>query len=266
MTEKSYLEQVRARRSRRRWSRRATTAAWILAAFALLGIWQFFPDLTSSDTTTAADDSTMLERIERIDDLTLDDLDDISLDDVTARRTDVDWAGATVVNDWSLPLPRIDHDRAGRPHHDYPAWDYGVGVGTEVYAMTNGRIASAIDDDEARCGGTVMIRTDSDAQITYCHLSLVVVDRGDEVEAGDLLGLTGGEPGAPGAGNTSGPHLHLQIRFEGQLRCPQDQLLALIDGETLSLGDLNTTGCISGQSRRAGLVGTDDGDRFFVWD
>ena len=40
----------------------------------------------------------------------------------------------------------------------------------------------------------------------YCHLSRIDIRRGAQVAAGDLIGLSGS------TGNTSGPHLHLEVR------------------------------------------------------
>jgi len=145
-----------------------------------------------------------------------------------------------------MPLADIDTRRLSSPHHDYPAWDYGVAVGSPVFAMTFGRVVAAIDDDEKRCGGTVtLISHDESARITYCHLSSVLIRSGVDVGPGDLLGLTGGEPGAPGAGNTRAPHLHLQIKLDGQLVCPQPALQAISAGEPVAARALPSDGCIS---------------------
>lgn len=250
-----YLEAVRSRRRRRTWSRRLTTAAWLVAIVALVALWQWFPDFTSTDDGEVAGPQGGPVDIEDSDDLTIEDLDTITFDDLTLddlRRDGPEPELSVVaIGDWAPPLPDLDRDRSLRPHHNYPAWDYGVRVGTEVYAMTWGTITTALDDDGARCGGTVTIRTDPDAaQMTYCHLSAVFIEAGDYVGPGDLLGLSGGQPGAPGAGNTTGPHLHLQIRHNGALLCPQTQLAALFDGEPVSIDDLPSAGCIRSASSR----------------
>ena len=53
---------------------------------------------------------------------------------------------------------------------------------------------------------------------TYCHASSLVAG---SVAVGRHLGYSGSS-----GTRTTGPHLHFRIRF-GQLRCPQDFLLAL---------------------------------------
>lgn len=47
----------------------------------------------------------------------------------------------------------------------------------------------------------------------YVHLSRVLARPGQLVSRGAPLGLAGGTPGTPGAGVSTGPHLHLEITF-----------------------------------------------------
>ena len=41
-------------------------------------------------------------------------------------------------------------------------------------------------------------------------MSAVAVSPGERVEVGGFIGETGGQPGTPGAGPTTGPHLHFE--------------------------------------------------------
>lgn len=50
-------------------------------------------------------------------------------------------------------------------------------------------------------------------QTRYAHLTKTCVKSGDKVEAGQLIGYTGGEPGYPNSGESSGPHLHFETRI-----------------------------------------------------
>lgn len=245
---------------------RKTIGAGLFVAL-LVGGWWIAPKLGLWGSNARTDAEIAVD--ERLDELGED------LRREVQERTGVEIAPPTAdltqgdpTDGWALPLARIDAERAGRPHHDYPAWDYGTPVGSAVYAMTAGTITTALDDDGARCGGTVSITTHAeDAQITYCHLSGVLVDQWQDVEPGDLIGLTGGDPGAPGAGNTSGPHLHLQIRLDGELHCPQAALLAMAEGTSLPVQDMPTTGCFyaaSGFSESE--VRNNEGSPFFLWD
>ncbi|WP_258534797.1 peptidoglycan-binding protein [Streptomyces sp. PT12] len=139
---------------------------------------------------------------------------------------------------YSLPIPRDTLSRGyyQAPHHDYPALDLPVGTGTPVYAVRSG-VANQINND--RCGLGYQVAGDDGATYYYCHFSAHGVGSGARVDAGTQLGSSGN------TGNSTGPHLHLEIVAGGVNRCPQPALLAVYDGATPPApGDLPTSGCI----------------------
>lgn len=146
-------------------------------------------------------------------------------------------AGATFDGEYTLPLNRdaVSRDDWGKTHHDYPASDLPVPTGTVAYAMVTGEAIVFTDDG---CGNGVRIDTADGAQFTYCHFDSHSIPSGP-VNVGDQIGLTGS------TGNSTGPHLHLQIRTgDGALRCPQPLNLALYDGAAPpNHNDLPTSGC-----------------------
>ena len=95
----------------------------------------------------------------------------------------------------------------GADHHDYPAADIAAPQGSPLYALSDGQVVEASDDD-SRCGIGFTMRTSDGLTWTYCHLAY----REPSVEAG--AALTAGEPvGLVGStGNSTGPHLHLQLQ------------------------------------------------------
>lgn len=128
-------------------------------------------------------------------------------------------------------LPRSEYDD---PHHDYPAIDLPVGTGADVFAVTSGTISHA----GGSCGLGIVLAGSDGATYTYCHLSARAVGSGARVSPGQFIGDSGN------TGNSTGPHLHFQIRSGGSLRCPQRMLLALYDGAAVpSPGSLPTSGC-----------------------
>jgi murein DD-endopeptidase MepM/ murein hydrolase activator NlpD len=105
-----------------------------------------------------------------------------------------------------------------KTHHDYPAADIPVGTGTPMYAVTAGRVTHT--SATGSCGLGYILAGNDGVTYTYCHGNSRAVASGATVTAGQYLGTTGN------TGNSSGPHLHFQVRF-GVLRCPQNMLLAL---------------------------------------
>ena len=155
---------------------------------------------------------------------------------------------------YALPVAAefVDETALARPHHDYPAWDIGVPVGTPVFAVTDGTVITATTagvypSDPNRCGSTVVIAGDDGADYVYCHLSDVAVTSGQQLSAGVRIGLSGGQPGAAGAGNTTGAHLHLGIRVSGTSICPQPLLVAINRDQPIAPSKAPSDGCVVGE-------------------
>jgi hypothetical protein len=130
--------------------------------------------------------------------------------------------------DYGLPLDRSLLSRAAllRPHHDYPAVDLPVPVGTAVHVIRGGRVASA--GSSGLCGSGVVVEATDGGRYVYCHLSRIDVTAGTTVTTGSVLGLSGD------TGHTTGPHLHVGVSSaDGTARCPQTLLSAVYDGVTV---------------------------------
>lgn len=155
---------------------------------------------------------------------------------------------------YAAPINGLTQTQAIRPHHDYPAFDVGVAVGTPTFAMVDGTVTAAIaanerfDGTDSRCGNTIIIEGVDTVRYTYCHLVTVDVTTGQAVVAGQQVGRTGGQPGALGAGNTTGPHLHLSMRGGGRALCPQPVILAILLGTPINPLAAPSSGCITGES------------------
>lgn len=86
--------------------------------------------------------------------------------------------------------------------------DLRANVGTNVYAPANGRVVS-VTAANSNCGiGVVMDHADG-YRTTYCHLSRALVNVGDMVQGGCLIGQSGN------TGASTGPHLHYAIKYNG---------------------------------------------------
>ncbi|MDQ0942223.1 M23 family metallopeptidase [Streptomyces sp. V1I1] len=83
--------------------------------------------------------------------------------------------------------------------------DFAVGIGTPVRAIGAGRVISV------SCGGgfgiEVVVQHPGGYFSQYAHLAAVTVDQGDRVRIGQWIGQTGT------TGNSTGPHLHFEVRL-----------------------------------------------------
>ncbi|WP_186768120.1 M23 family metallopeptidase [Streptomyces qinzhouensis] len=83
--------------------------------------------------------------------------------------------------------------------------DFPVDYGTEVMAATDGTVRTQFN----RAYGNMVILTAPDGTETwYCHLASSKVRYG-KVKAGDVIGYAGD------SGNSTGPHLHFEVRPNG---------------------------------------------------
>lgn len=110
------------------------------------------------------------------------------------------------------------------PIHDYhlsagfgltgPLWasmhtglDMGASTGTDLVALADGTVT------EVAYAGPYGIRTilslEDGTEIWYCHQLTPLVYQGQKIEIGEPIGLVGS------TGNTTGPHLHLEVRPDG---------------------------------------------------
>ena len=86
--------------------------------------------------------------------------------------------------------------------------DIAVPVGTPIRASGGGTVEAAGAD--ADYGMFVLLRHPGGYESMYGHASRVLVREGDSVVAGQVIALTGS------SGRSTAPHLHFEIRREGQ--------------------------------------------------
>ncbi len=101
----------------------------------------------------------------------------------------------------------------GTESHGYPGRDYQIEVGKAITLFKPGTVVYARLNPSGY-GNLVIIRHKDGKQSVYAHLSKINVKEGDEIKEGEkrVIGLTGGAAGSPGAGNSTGPHLHFEVR------------------------------------------------------
>ena len=98
---------------------------------------------------------------------------------------------------------RILNGEARAPHYGL---DIAAAAGTPIQAPASG-IVTLAEDDLYFTGGTVILDHGAGISSTFQHLSVVGVEAGDFLEAGDVLGLVGA------TGRVTGPHLHWAVNW-----------------------------------------------------
>lgn len=99
----------------------------------------------------------------------------------------------------------------GRKFHS--GQDFGVPTGTPVHAMAGGTVHYS--GTQSGYGYIVIIKHEIGGRVfgsAYAHLSKRDVKAGDTVFPGDVIGQSGGGKGDPGAGTSTGAHLHFEVR------------------------------------------------------
>lgn len=93
--------------------------------------------------------------------------------------------------------------------------DIAANKGTKISAICDGKVT--LSKNFSSYGNCVMVEN-AGMTIVYAHCSSLSVKEGQIVKKGDLIGTVGM------TGNATGPHLHLEIRYNGRYIDPSDVL------------------------------------------
>lgn len=115
---------------------------------------------------------------------------------------------------WTTPLNSYTWIRGFSGYHT--GVDLAASVGTPVYASNSGRVIFAGWNSWGY--GYMVALAHGPFTSIYGHMSAVYVGCGQDVGAGANIGAVGS------SGNSSGPHLHFEIRYNNQ---PQDPTISL---------------------------------------
>lgn len=91
--------------------------------------------------------------------------------------------------------------------------DIAAGEGTSVFAALDGTVIDVGTGEKS--GNYVKILHDNGAETLYCHLKNANVTKGITVRRGDIIGFVGQ------TGLATGPHLHFEVKINGEKVDPQ---------------------------------------------
>ena len=94
--------------------------------------------------------------------------------------------------------------------------DIPAATGTPVYATAEGVVEAAFEDE--KYGLTIIIKHKDNRESLYAHLNKIKVKQGQQLRRGQVIGHSGN------TGASTGPHLHFEVRENGQAINPRTLL------------------------------------------
>lgn len=113
------------------------------------------------------------------------------------------------VEDRTISMPYGSYALENGETAFYKGISFPVPEGTPVYAAAGGKIIND-EDKENGYGQCIIIDHGNYLMTLYAHLGEILVQEGDEVKAGELIGYSGK------TGYTYGAQLHFEVRVDGQ--------------------------------------------------
>lgn len=147
----------------------------------------------------------------------------VNVEDLLGQATDFIWPISP-----TRGISAYFHDPS-YPWGVHTAIDIPAGQGTPVRAAADGVIAAAKQPYMISPGNPgyswISIIHAENVSTQYWHMSQVNVEVDQFVRKGEVIGLSGGQPGVAGSGwQTTGPHLHFEVRVNGIPVNPLDYL------------------------------------------
>jgi murein DD-endopeptidase MepM/ murein hydrolase activator NlpD len=127
-------------------------------------------------------------------------------------------------NMWVLPVSGYDitatfGSGGSMWSSDHTGLDFAAGYGSPVQSVGSGVVTEA--GYAGAYGNRVIVTLADGTEVWYCHLDSFTVSDGEQVSPGSALGAVGM------SGNTTGPHLHLEVRPDPSVPVdPYDALVA----------------------------------------
>ncbi|AWE51666.1 MULTISPECIES: M23 family metallopeptidase [Streptomyces] len=133
---------------------------------------------------------------------------------VTAQSAAAKKAAAKKAVSWVAPVKKYSKSASfmqngARWAHKHSGQDFAVPTGTQVVAAHGGTVVKAGGNgagDGPAYGNAIVIKHGNGTYSQYAHLSRVEVKIGQVVKTGQEIAKSGN------TGNSSGPHLHFEIR------------------------------------------------------
>jgi biotin carboxyl carrier protein len=103
-----------------------------------------------------------------------------------------------------------------------------------IKSPLDGKVTVSDMNHNPLCGGTIDIEHSDGYKTRFCHVQKLLVNKGDTVKQGQVVGISGGGAKDPGKGNSMGKHLHWTLMKNGVPVDPMNHLdnsVSVIDTE-----------------------------------
>lgn len=121
--------------------------------------------------------------------------------------------------DYGEKFPPLYTDES--PHQGI---DFGTPLGTEILASDDGTVKT-VGNLSVGYGKHVILKHSDGYETVYAHLSEIRVRQYQSVRKGDVIGLSGN------SGNSTGPHLHFEVRKNSIKIDPKTVLQSVFDAD-----------------------------------
>ncbi len=143
-----------------------------------------------------------------------------TLAQVSTKKTQMQLDAEYIKKNFSLTLPAkaeiTSHygkrEKTEIVSENHQGIDIGVVVGTTIVAAMEGTVTVVSKEGDY---GTHVKIVNKDVTTIYAHCSKILVKEGEKVKKGQKIALSGN------TGNTTGPHLHFEIRRQERTVDPE---------------------------------------------
>lgn len=168
---------------------------------------------------SAADTSDVKDAVGVIQDAEVENLsEDFAADDKSLTNTDIQNDDTDKDDEFLNPtlgvLTSNFGTRWGRLHSGI---DIGADEGEAICAAKSGRVIFSGTADGY--GNYIKIDHGGGLETAYGHCSVLAANVGDEVERGQTIAYVGS------TGNSTGPHLHFEVKIDGEFKNPLDYVV-----------------------------------------
>lgn len=168
---------------------------------------------------SAADTSDVKDAVGVIQDAEVENLfEDSAADDKSLTNTDIQNDDTSKDDEFLNPtlgvLTSNFGTRWGRLHSGI---DIGADEGEAICAAKSGRVIFSGTADGY--GNYIKIDHGGGLETAYGHCSVLAANVGDEVERGQTIAYVGS------TGNSTGPHLHFEVKIDGEFKNPLDYVV-----------------------------------------